>query len=119
MPESQPWEIDRVAAAQMLTALGIADTPEAARIAAGQLARHREKAMRWAVERARDRLVQDLERGAVDHYPRENEAWARGYGCAEMQVASVSADDLLDITQGAPRSPGQVLRGMIRAAKGR
>jgi hypothetical protein len=115
MEEGRHWDMDRLAAGQLAAALGL---PEEGREAMAQaFARHRESAMEWAASRVRDRIGQGLESAMLEQVARRNEDWAEGVAWAQMQVAGMGTGELLGRVPGRPRTRGQVLRSLVRAAR--
>lgn len=117
MGESAIRDVDRLAAANILSELGL--TPDSARIdaVARHLAAHRQTAQVWAVGQARDRIVARLEAATIDRSQRESEDWVRGLGEAEHQVVVMQPHELLGEVATAPRTRGTILRSMVRQAR--
>lgn len=117
MDDGSSWSVDRVAASNLLAELKLeADEDQIARVAQ-HFARHRQDAIGWAGERAKERMIQRLENASTRSFIRENEAWTSGFRAAEHEVLTMDAEDLLNLGPDQLRSKGQILRTMVRQAK--
>lgn len=111
------WEIDRIAAHKLLTALGLEPTPERIAATGETMARHREQCMLFAAERIQGHILHQLETEGPQRFVRENEDWAKGFNHAEALLLTSTPADLLEIAPATPRTKGQHLRAMIRRAR--
>lgn len=111
------WEVDRVAAADLLAALGAAPEPEWGVIVAQALARHRRQSYDWASQRARQSALQILEKEAAETFQRHNGEWVDGFRHAEKCLVTTTPWALLGLPADQPRSKGQILRSLVRSAK--
>lgn len=117
MTDSGTWDIDRLAAQELLTRLNRDADPEALAVVAAQFARQRKVTLAWAAERAKAQILRMLEEQQMDYISRHGEEWAAGVGFAELQIASMSEEDLLGLPSDQERSAGQILRHMLRQAR--
>lgn len=117
MASTTCWETDRIAARKMLAALGLPPEADLIAAAAQVMAQHREQSMEYAAERIQGHIVRQLETEGPQRFVRESEDWARGFNYAEELLITATPADLLEIAPAPPRSKGQHLRTMIRAAR--
>jgi len=119
MSESKYLAVDRLAASNLLTRIGVEPTPQLLATVADQMAAHRAGAIDWAAERAHAHIVQRLEARSLDLLGHHNEDWASGFRYAEQIVWAMSAHELLGEVPAKTLSKGQVLRSMLRQARKR
>lgn len=117
MTGSGVWSMDRVAASTLLTALGLDISEERLLMVAGHFARHRDGAQDWAASRAHDHIAEKFEEAAQQDRRDHGDDWHRGFSAAEEIVLTLSPQELLGIDSARPRSKGQALRTMMRAAR--
>lgn len=111
------WEVDRLAAAELIAALGGASNGDLPRIAAEAFARHRIQSHQWAAKRVHQSAVEALEAGASREFDRRDAVWTDGYRYAEHCLGACSPATLLGTAVGPVVSKGQALRRMVRTAK--
>ncbi|MBU6267395.1 MAG: hypothetical protein KGN34_07640 [Sphingomonadales bacterium] len=111
------WDIDRVAAMELATALQLAPDDDRLAMIAGCFSRHREHTIEWAAQRARQQIINALEAAAIEQSLRRSEAWGEGVAFAEQTVTAMSVSDILGAVPGQARSFGQILRTMIQATR--
>lgn len=119
MTESRIWSVDRVAATDLLTRLGLDASDDRMTLVADHFARHRSSACEWAATRIQGNVLQRLEDEAVDQLQHRSDAWADGFRSAEQAVATLSQSELLGIRDLRARTKGQMLRSMVRQARSR
>ena len=112
------WDIDRVAAGELATALRAELDGERLGLVAELFARHRESALEWAAKRAQGQVLRTLEAAVIERAGRMSDSWAEGVAFAEQKVAAMPVSEILGIVPGRTRSFGQVLRSMLRTARG-
>ncbi|MDE2621372.1 MAG: hypothetical protein KGL54_14525 [Sphingomonadales bacterium] len=116
MTNPDVWEVDRIAAAELLAALKDAADEDLPRIAEA-FARHRAQSHQWAAKRVHRAAIEALENAASREMDRRNETWADGYRFAEQCLWACNPAELLG-TPGRPgATKGQILRSLIRTAK--
>lgn len=111
------WSVDRLAANNLLAALGVDATEERLDIAARHFSLHRETAMSLAAERARTQAIRALEQGSADRLADEPPQWGDGYRYAEEIIARLAPDDWMDMGPARARTKGQILRTLMRSAR--
>ncbi|HEY6868973.1 MAG TPA: hypothetical protein VI199_04350 [Novosphingobium sp.] len=109
--------VDTLAASNLLTRLGLEQSPQLLAAVAGLMATHRVSAIEWAAERAHETIVQQLEARSLDLLGDHNEDWASGFRYAEQVVWGLTATELLGELPARTMSKGQVLRSMLRQAR--
>lgn len=117
MVSTTAWETDRIAARKVLAVLGLPPESELIDAAVQVMTQHREQSMEYAAERIQAHIVRQLETEGPQRFIRESEDWARGFNYAEELLITATPADLLEIAPAPPRSKGQLLRTMIRAAR--
>jgi hypothetical protein len=113
------WSIDRIAALNLLADLGLEHSAENIAKATRHCADHRRHAIRWAAEKAHGTIVGRLEDAATAEFLREHPERAEGYRFAEQQVMTAAPRDLLQLAPEESPSKGQILRHLVRRARGR
>ena len=111
------WEVDRVAAADLLAALEAVPEPEWGVIVAQALARNRRQSYDWASQRARQSALQVLEKEAAETFQRHNGEWIDGFRHAEKCLMTTTPSALLALPANQARSKGQILRSLVRSAR--
>lgn len=117
--ESKYLAVDTLAASNLLTRLGLDQSPQLLAAVAGHMATHRISANEWAAERAHETIVQRLEARSLDLLGDHNEDWASGFRHAEQIVWGITASELLGEVPARTMTKGQVLRSMLRQARKR
>lgn len=117
MGELRFWEIDRLAASNLLARLEIEVTPAIVEEVAMEFARHRQDVERWVAERVQSQIVSKLEERSIRDFGRMDESWNSGFSAAEELIATLMPNDLLDQPYGKAPSKGEVLRSMVREAR--
>ena len=117
MGDENVWEVDRIAAAELLAVLKGAPQEEWGALAARAFSRTRVQSYEWAARRVHHSVVKILETEAAEIFQRKEEGWVDGYRHAEECLKAKSPIELLDVITPRPRSKGQVLRSFLRAAK--
>ncbi|WP_298198794.1 hypothetical protein [Novosphingobium sp.] len=117
MPGPPPWDIDRIAAADLLNLLRGAREEEWLGLATEALSRHRRQANEWAAKRVHRAAIDALEAGSSREFHRHDAIWADGFRAAEQCLCQSTPAQLLGMGPPEPVSQGQVLRGLIRAAR--
>ena len=117
MDEPNMWSVDRIAASNLLTDLQLeASTANLERVER-HFARHRQTAMECAAKRAQSSIIEQVETASRRYFPQHNEDWAAGFCCAEQQIATIGAREMLQIETGKAQSKGQILRYLVRHAR--
>lgn len=119
MNDSSVWSVDRIAAANLKMALGLALNEDQMERIAAHFSRHRTSAYQWAAERAQSHIVKALEAESMGAGPRYRDGWTDGYMRAEQVVMRMTRQDLIGIDTRESRTTGQVLRAMVRQARRR
>lgn len=117
MPGPSPWDIDRIAAADLLNLLRGAREEEWLGLATEALSRHRRQANEWAAKRVHRAAIEALEAGSSRSFHRHDAIWADGFRAAEQCLCQSTPAELLGAGSPEPVSQGQMLRALIRAAK--
>ncbi len=117
MGEIAIWDVDRLAAETMLKSIGVEATPDALASAARHFARHRREMIDWGARRARRQITQMLDMTPPPDHGRLLDGWTQGFHEAEIRVATMGDDELLDLGPEITRSRGQILRQMVRQAR--
>lgn len=119
MAEAEIWDIDRIAAADLLNALRGAREEEWLGLAARALSRHRGQAHEWAARRVHRAAIEALEAGSAREFQRREAIWADGFRSAEQCLCASTPLELLGAARPETTTRGRALRGLIRAAKER
>lgn len=119
MANNEVWDVDRIAAAELLAALQRAPAEALAAIAEQAFSRHRTESHEWAARRVHQSAVAELDAGARREFDRRDAIWADGYRFAEQCLQACTPNELLGAVTGRSVSRGQVLRRLIRTAKQR
>lgn len=117
MGELRFWEIDRLAASNLLARLQIEVTPAIVEEVATEFARHRKDVEQWVAERVQSQIVSELEERSMRDFGRMDESWNSGFSAAEELIATLMPNELLDQPYGKAPSKGEVLRSMVREAR--
>ncbi|MET0137463.1 MAG: hypothetical protein ABW039_02910 [Sphingobium sp.] len=120
MSDMRAWSMDRLAAVNLLADLGQEPTPDNLAKATRHFADHRHHAIGWAAERVHGAIIDRLEASAASSDFRHDSAErGDGFRLAQQQVMTVRPRDLLQLAPDQQRSRGQILRGLVRRARGR
>lgn len=117
MGHENVWEVDRIAAAELLTLLEEAPEAEWGGLAAKAFSGTRLKSYDWAAKRVHESAIKVLEKESTEMFQRKESAWTDGFRRAEECLMAKSPSELLGVMIHPPRSKGQVLRSFIRSAK--
>lgn len=117
--ESEIWEVDRVAAAELAAALRAAGPDDWAGLLAQAFSKSRRQNCEWAARRVHESVIGLLESEAVEQFSHRDQRWTDGFRYAEERLSTQSPLGLLAIAASPSRSKGQILRGMIRSARQR
>jgi len=117
MAENGVWEVDRLAAAELLASIKAACAEDWPSIVMQALSRHRSESQRWAAKRVQESAIQSLEEEASREFERRDAIWTDGYRFAEQVLNACSPDELLGTATRPPPSKGQVLRNLVRLAR--
>jgi hypothetical protein len=117
MGDGSVWEIDRLAAAELLALLRV--TPEAdwGKLAAKAFSKSRLQSYEWAARRVHDSVIKTLETESVETFERKEPIWTDGFRHAEECLMSKTPAELLEVVARPSKSKGQVLRSLFRTAK--
>lgn len=117
MGDARYWEIDRVAAAELLATLREAPEADWGEIAAEAIAKTRRQSYDWAAKRVRQTALGVLEREAADAFQHKDAIWTDGFRHAEKCLLATSPSDLLGVTTRPAPTKGQILRTLLRSAR--
>lgn len=117
MEDGSVWEVDRIAAAELLALLKKAPEADWGILAAKAFSKARLQSYEWAARRAQESAIKALETEAIEVFQRKESVWTDGYRHAEEYLAAMAASELLEVSTRPARSKGQVLRSFIRSAK--
>jgi hypothetical protein len=117
MGDGSVWEIDRLAAAELLALLKV--TPEAdwGNLAAKAFSKSRLQSYEWAARRVHESVIKTLEAESIETFERKDPIWTDGFRHAEECLMAKSPSELLEVVVRPSRSKGQVLRSLFRTAK--
>lgn len=117
MGDGSVWEIDRLAAAELLALLRV--TPEAdwAILAAKAFSKSRLQSYEWAARRVHESVIKTLEAESIETFERKEPVWTDGFRHAEECLMAKSPSELLEVAVRPSKSKGQVLRSLFRTAK--
>lgn len=117
MGDGSVWEIDRLAAAELLALMRV--TPEAdwAILAARAFSKSRLQSCEWAARRVHEAVIKTLEAESIETFDRKEPVWTDGFRHAEECLMAKSPSELLEVVVRPSRSKGQVLRSLLRTAK--
>ncbi len=118
METATHWSVDRLAASNLLAQLQMDATEELIDQVARHFAEHRRSLVDWVAERTHSAIYEAMEAAAADLFADHSEEWVRGFNQAEQIIITTHPRNLLDMDPGRPRSKGQILRSMIRQARG-
>lgn len=103
MGESGIWDVDRLAADTLLKALGMEATPDALATAARHFAQQRREMIAWSARRTHKQIIQMLDMTRPPDHGRQLDGWAQGFRDAEIRIATMDEDELLDLgAEGRP-----------------
>jgi hypothetical protein len=117
MGDGSVWEIDRLAAAELLALLRVAPEADWANLAAKAFSKSRLQSYEWAARRVHESAIKALEAESIETFERKDPIWTDGFRHAEECLMAQSPSELLEVVVRPPRSKGQVLRSLFRAAK--
>ena len=117
MDESNAWSVDRIAASNLLTNLQLEASAANLERVERHFAQHRQSAMEWAAKRAQSSIIEQVEAAARRYFPHHSGDWAAGFCCAEQQIATIGAREMLQVETGKAASKGQILRRLVRHAR--
>lgn len=117
MDDTGVWDVDRLAAAELLVSLNASDHAEWAHLVARAFCKTRQQNVRWAARRVHDAAIQILEEAAIEEFVHRDAMWNEGFRFAENELSVQNPADLLGIDLAPSKSRGQVLRSMIRDTK--
>lgn len=117
MEDGSVWEVDRVAAAELLSLLKQTSEEDWGQVIAKAFSRSRFQNYQWAATRVRDSAIRVLEQEANEEFHRREAIWADGYRHAEACLISQTPAELLETFVPPPKSQGQLLRAMLRSAR--
>jgi len=117
MGDSNVWDVDRLAASNLLAELKLDAGEAKLEAAAKHFARHRLNSNSAAAERAHSSIVQRLESASTEQFGHTSDEWQEGFIYAEQQVLTMTAEELLDLSPEQERSKGQRVRDMMREAR--
>lgn len=111
------WEVDRLAAADLLTSLQAVPQCEWPDAIAKAFAKARLENYQWAAQRVRETVIDILETEAVEEFQRKEMVWTDGFRHAEECLVAQTPTELLRVYSGSSKSRGQVLRSLVRTAR--
>lgn len=117
MDHATHWSIDRLAASNLLAQLKIEASDDLVDLVTRHFSEHRRNLVSWAAERTQSAIIEAMESAAASHFVHHDEQWTRGFSQAEEIIYTLEPKSLLDLEPDAPRSPGQILRSMIRQTR--
>lgn len=117
MGDGSVWEIDRLAAAELLALLRVAPEAEWDNLAAKAFSKSRLQSYEWAARRVHESAIKALEAESIETFERKDPVWTDGFRHAEECLMAKSPSELLEVVDRPPKSKGQVLRSLFRSAK--
>lgn len=117
MGDENVWEVDRIAAEELLTCLKEAPQADWGILAAKAFSKTRLQSYEWAARRVHQSAIKVLETEATEMFQRKEPMWADGYRHAAQRLMIKSPSELLNVITRPARSKGQVLRSFFRSAK--
>lgn len=111
------WEVDRIAAAELLALLKEAPEADWGMLAAKAFCKSRLQSYEWAAQRVHESAIKVLEAQAMETFQRKDPVWTDGFRHAEECLTAKSPSELLEVITRPSRSKGQVLRSLLRSAK--
>lgn len=117
MEDANVWEVDRIAASELLSLLKQTSEEDWGRVIAKAFSKSRFQNYQWAARRVRDSAIRVLELEAKEEFQRREAVWADGYRHAEECLMSQTPSALLETVVPPPKSQGQLLRAMLRSAR--
>lgn len=117
MNSSQIWDVDRIAAAKILVALGVEASKEKVEAIAFHAAAHRLDSAYWAAKRVQIANLERLAEQLRSDYRAHASAWYDGFQEAEACVATTTADEALGVVTATPQTVAEIVRSQIRRAK--
>ncbi len=119
MGEAAAREVDRIAARNLLSTLGIEPTHDALEHATRTLAEHRVTGADWAANRVHRDALEMLEEDSMLQFAGHAPEWSEGFIAAQQSLLRLEPIEKLGLYEEKPRSKGQILRTMVRLAKER
>ena len=117
MTETDVWNVDRVAAAELLASLRETAEADWADVMAQAFSRCRFQSYQWAAKRVHESAIKVLEAAASREFCARDSHWSDGYRYAEQKIYAATPLDLLGADAQPVRTKGQILRSLLRAAK--
>ncbi|MEE4538890.1 MAG: hypothetical protein V2J51_10420, partial [Erythrobacter sp.] len=117
MGDESVWEVDRIAASELLAFLANSPQADWGILAAKAFSKMRLQSYEWAAERVHQSAIKALKTEAAEIFQHQEPEWTDGYRHAEECLLATSPAELLEVNTRA--SKGQVLRSFIRTAKRR
>ncbi|MFY8047936.1 MAG: hypothetical protein ACOVNS_03875 [Erythrobacter sp.] len=117
MGDGNVWDVDRIAAAELLALLKGAPEPDWDLLAAKAFSNNRLQNYEWAARRVHESAIKVLETEATEMLQHKEPMWTDGYRHAEKCLMTKSPTELLGVITRSSRSKGQVLRSFLRSAK--
>lgn len=111
------WEVDRLAAADLLIVLKTVPQAEWPEVIATAFSKARLENYDWAAKRVRETVIDILETEAVQEFRRKDMIWTDGFRHAEECIVAQMPTELLRVYSGQSKSKGQVLRSLVRSAR--
>lgn len=112
-------DVDRIAAQNLLSTLGIAPNEAVIERTATSFAAHRVTGADWAAQRVHRDALDALEEASMDQFGGHMPEWSEGFMAAQQSLYRFDPVEKLGLYQEKPRSKGQILRTMVRLAKER
>jgi hypothetical protein len=117
MEDANVWEVDRIAASELLAVLKQTSEADWARVIEKAFSKARLQSCQWAASRVHGSAVKVLEIESREEFQRREAAWTDGFRHAEECLMSQTPSELLETVVPPPRSQGQLLRAMLRSAR--
>jgi hypothetical protein len=117
MGDENVWEVDRIAAAELLACLEKSPQADWIILAAKAFSKTRLQSYEWAARRVHQSAIKALETEAAEIFQHQEPEWTDGYRHAEECLMATSPSELLEVNTHA--SKGQVVRSFIRSTKRR
>ena len=119
MDDSNAWNVDRLAANNLLAELKLEATDERIDSVVSHFARHRQAAYAWAAERVHAGMIARLETASMENFASQSEEWGNGFRFAEHEINMLTPTELLESQNEQVPSAGQLMRSLIRQARNR
>lgn len=117
MGDGNVWDVDRIAAAELLALLKGAPEADWGLLAAKAFSEKRLQSYEWAARRVHEAAIKVLETEGTEMFQRKEPMWTDGYRHAEKCLMTKSPIELMGVITRPSRSKGQVLRSFLRSAK--